>query len=94
MIKLLMALILILIEYCLQGYTLGESCKNTWSTMIVPLSDAQLKDIRATSPRSQAEIDQDVEILRHWLNKQPHLPKTSKYFSLYINSLDIMKKST
>lgn len=50
--------------------------------MIVPLTDAQLKAIRATSLRSQAEINQDVDILRHWLNKQPHLPKTSEYLKL------------
>lgn len=45
--------------------------------MIVPLTDAQLKAIRSTCPRSQAEIDQDLAIVRHWLDKQPHLPKTS-----------------
>lgn len=48
--------------------------------MIVPLSDAQLKMIQNFCPRSEAEIDQDVAIVRHWLNKQPHLPKTSDEF--------------
>lgn len=47
--------------------------------MIVPVSDEQLKAIRNTCPRSQAENDQDLAIIKHWLNKQPHLPKTSEY---------------
>lgn len=47
--------------------------------MIVPLTDAQLKAIQNSCPRSKAEIDQDLSIVRHWLDKQPHLPKTSKY---------------
>lgn len=46
--------------------------------MIVPLTDTQLKEIRNTCPRSEAEIDQDLAIVKHWLTKQPHLPKTSK----------------
>ncbi|VVC37055.1 Cellular retinaldehyde binding/alpha-tocopherol transport,CRAL/TRIO, N-terminal domain,CRAL-TRIO lipid [Cinara cedri] len=45
--------------------------------MILQLTDDQLKTIRNTCPRSQAEIDQDIAIVRHWLDKQPHLPKTS-----------------
>lgn len=47
--------------------------------MIVPVSDEQLKAIRNTGPRSQAENDQDLAIIKHWLNKQPHLPNTSEY---------------
>lgn len=49
------------------------------TTMIIPLTDVQLKAIQNSCPRSQAEIDQDLAIVRHWLDKQPHLPKTSKY---------------
>ncbi|XP_015378749.1 PREDICTED: alpha-tocopherol transfer protein-like [Diuraphis noxia] len=48
--------------------------------MIVPLTDVQLKAIQNVCPRSKAEIDQDLSILRHWLDKQPHLPKTSDEF--------------
>ncbi|XP_060853781.1 alpha-tocopherol transfer protein-like isoform X2 [Rhopalosiphum padi] len=48
--------------------------------MIVPLTDVQLKEIQNFCPRSKVEIDQDVDIVRHWLNKQPHLPKTSDEF--------------
>lgn len=47
--------------------------------MILPLTDDQLKTIKSIYPRSQSEIDQDIAIIRHWLDKQPHLPKTSKY---------------
>lgn len=50
--------------------------------MIVPLTDAQLKAIRNSCPRSQAEIDQDLAIVRHWLDKQPHLPKPSESFTI------------
>lgn len=58
--------------------------------MIVPLTDAQLKAIRNSCPRSQAEIDQDLAIVRHWLNKQPHLPKPSEcdfYYLKYIHNM-------
>ncbi|KAE9537286.1 hypothetical protein AGLY_006309 [Aphis glycines] len=48
--------------------------------MIVPITDVQLKEIQNFCPRSKDEIDQDVDIVRHWLNKQPHLPKTSDEF--------------
>ncbi|XP_060877757.1 uncharacterized protein LOC132950356 [Metopolophium dirhodum] len=48
--------------------------------MIVPLTDVQLKAIQNFFPRSKAEIDQELSIVRHWLDKQPHLPKTSDEF--------------
>ncbi|XP_050443300.1 alpha-tocopherol transfer protein-like [Adelges cooleyi] len=45
--------------------------------MVLPLTNEQLKAIRDTCPRTQSEIDQDLAILRHWLDKQHHLPKIS-----------------
>lgn len=62
------------------------------NTMIVPITDVQLKEIQNFCPRSKDEIDQDVDIVRHWLNKQPHLPKTSKcqvYSNIDFNLFDI-----
>lgn len=65
-----------------QGQLLTNSLVNfkaRVNTMIVPLTDVQLKAIQNFFPRSEAEINQDLSIVRHWLDKQPHLPKTSKY---------------
>lgn len=65
-----------------QGQSISNSLVNSKArvnTMIVPLTDIQLKAIQNFFPRSKAEIDQELSIVRHWLDKQPHLPKTSKY---------------
>lgn len=59
---------------------------NDFQMLLIQPADDMLKQIRAELNENVATRDKDLEIIKEWLTKQPHLPAFDGNFNQYVSS--------